>query len=87
MGLALECTNCRTASVSSIFYLGVDAHVCRSCGALFELADPALDRRSGDDRRADERNAADWEEWRSGEERRRMLSLEPRRRLQTPSAA
>jgi len=86
VGLALKCTNCRAASVSSLFYRGSDAHVCRSCGAPFELADPRHDRRSGRDRRADERNAAEWEEWRSGEERRRRLTLEPRHRLRTPSA-
>jgi hypothetical protein len=73
--------------VSALFYLGPDAHVCSTCGAPFELADPRHDRRSGNDRRADERSAAEWEEWRSGEERRRALSLEPRRRLRTPAAA
>lgn len=84
MGLALKCTNCHAASVSSFFYLGADAHVCRSCGAPFELADARHDRRSGSDRRADDRHADEWEDWRSGEERRRALSLEPRRRLWTP---
>jgi hypothetical protein len=87
MGLALRCTNCNAASVSALFYLGPDAHVCRLCGAPFELADRHRDRRSGADRRADERNAADWEEWRSGEDRRRSLTLEPRHRVRTPSAA
>jgi len=87
VGVVLKCINCGTASVSSLFYLGADAHVCKSCGAPFELANPAHDRRSGSERRADERNAEDWAEWRSGEERRRSLSLEPRRRLRTPSAA
>jgi hypothetical protein len=55
--------------MSSLFYLGPDAHVCRSCGAPFELADPAQDRRSGYERRslADERTEA---EWRSGVDRR-----------------
>jgi hypothetical protein len=86
VGLALRCTNCRAASVSALFYLGPDAHVCRHCGAPFELADPRHDRRSGPDRRADDRHVEEWEEWRSGEERRRALSLEPRRRLRTPSA-
>ena len=89
MGLALRCTNCNAASVSSLFYMGIDAHVCRHCGSPFELADPRQDRRSGADRRADERNAAEWAEWvewRSGEDRRRALSLEPRRRLRTPRA-
>lgn len=87
MGLALKCTGCGAASVSSLFWMGREAHVCRVCGAPFELADPLRDRRSGADRRADERNADEWAEWRSGEERRRSLSLEPRRRLRTPSAA
>ena len=87
MGIALRCTNCGTASVSSLFYLGADAHVCRVCSAPFELANPLQDRRSGRDRRADEENAREWEEWRSGEERRRALSMEPRRRVRTPSAA
>jgi hypothetical protein len=87
MGLALRCTNCGTASISGLFYLGPDAHVCRSCGAPFELADPCHDRRSGADRRADERNAAEWAEWRSGEERRRALTMDPRHKLRTPSAA
>jgi hypothetical protein len=86
VGLALTCTNCDAASVSSLFYMGSDAHVCRHCGAPFELADPRQDRRSGADRRADERNAAEWAEWRSGEDRRRALSLDPRRRLSTPRA-
>jgi hypothetical protein len=86
VGLALRCTNCHAASVSSLFYAGPEAHVCRHCGASFELADPLQDRRSGSDRRADERNAEEWAEWRSGEDRRRALSLEPRRRLSTPRA-
>jgi hypothetical protein len=87
VGLALRCTNCGAASVSSMFWLGHDAHLCRACGAPFELADPTRDRRSGRDRRADEENIREWEEWRSGEERRRALSLEPRHRVRTPSAA
>jgi hypothetical protein len=87
MGVALTCTNCNAAAVSALFYLGPDAHVCRSCGAAFELADPRHDRRTGADRRADERNAREWAEWRTGEDRRRSLSMEPRRRLSTPSAA
>jgi hypothetical protein len=86
VGLALKCTNCNATSISSMFYLGADAHVCRMCGAAFELADPRHDRRSGVDRRADDRHADEWAEWRSGEDRRRALSLEPRRRLQTPTA-
>ena len=72
--------------MSSLFYLGPDAHVCRHCGAKFELANPVQDRRTGSDRRADERNAREWAEWRSGEERRRTLSMEPRRRMRTPFA-
>jgi hypothetical protein len=36
--------------------------------------DPRHDRRSGADRRADERHAAEWAEWRSGEDRRRLLA-------------
>jgi hypothetical protein len=87
VGVALKCMNCGAGSVSSIFWRGHDAHVCRSCGAPFELADPRVDRRSGADRRADERNAADWEDWRSGEERRRGLSMDPRRRVRTPTAS
>ncbi|MEA2497501.1 MAG: hypothetical protein QOJ29_5412 [Thermoleophilaceae bacterium] len=70
-----------------MFYLGPEAHVCSTCGAPFELADSGRDRRSGADRRADEVHAREWAEWRSGEERRRALSMEPRRRLHTPSAA
>jgi hypothetical protein len=71
--------------VSSLFYLGADAHVCRNCGARFELADPVHDRRSGDERRALEDHS--WAEWRSGEDRRRATTLDPRARLRTPSAA
>jgi hypothetical protein len=69
-----------------MFWRGHGVHVCRSCGAPFELADPRTDRRSGADRRADERNAADWEDWRSGEDRRRAMSMDPRRRVRTPAA-
>jgi hypothetical protein len=87
MGLALKCTGCGHGSVSALFYRGAESHVCRVCGAPFELADASRDRRSGHDRRADEENAREWEEWRSGEERRRSLSMEPRRRMRTPSAA
>jgi hypothetical protein len=87
MGLALRCTNCNATSVSTLFWRGYDAHLCRACGAPFELADPRLDRRSGEDRRADDRHAAEWEEWRSGEERRRSMTMELRHRLRTPSAA
>jgi len=87
VGVVLRCTKCGTASVSSLFYLGPEAHVCKVCYAPFELADPARDRRTGRDRRADEENAREWEEWRSGEDRRRALSMEPRRRFGTPAAA
>jgi hypothetical protein len=87
VSLVLRCVNCGSTSVSSLFYLGPEAHVCRMCRAPFELADPARDRRSGADRRADDRHAEEWAEWRSGEERRQSLSMEPRRRLSTPSAA
>ena len=70
MGVALKCTRCDTASVSSLFYLGEEAHVCKVCGAPFELANPAHDRRSGLDRRARARDAELDAEWRSGEDRR-----------------
>jgi hypothetical protein len=86
VGLALKCTSCGLGSVSSLFYRGPEAHVCSSCGARFELADPARDRRSGRDRRAREEAAA-WADWRSGEDRRRATSLDPKRRLHTPTAA
>lgn len=86
MGVALKCTHCGAASVSSLFYRGPEAHICRTCGAPFELANPAHDRRSGDDRRDSAEERA-WAEWRSGEERRAAASLDPRRRLRTPSAA
>jgi hypothetical protein len=86
VSVALKCTNCGAASVSSMFYLGPDAHVCRVCGAPFELADPAHDRRSGSDRRSTEDEDTAWEEWRTGEDRRRATSMDPRRRLVTPSA-
>jgi hypothetical protein len=72
VGLALRCTNCNATSVSAMFWRGHDAHLCRVCGAPFELADPRLDRRSGGDRRATPRQADQWKEWRSGEERRRL---------------
>lgn len=87
MGLALKCTNCGAASVSSLFYLGPDAHVCRSCGAPFELSDPSLDRRAGSERRGPDDEESAWAEWRSGEDRRRATTLDPRARLRTPSAA
>jgi hypothetical protein len=71
VGLALRCTNCDAASISSLFYSGPDAHICRACGAPFELADPRHDRRSGIDRRAaDDDDPFGVAEWRSGLERR-----------------
>jgi hypothetical protein len=74
VGVAIKCTQCGAASVSSLFYLGPDAHVCRICGAPFELIDPARDRRQGLDRRA-ANSDRDWAEWRSGDDRRRAGSL------------
>ena len=70
VGLALKCTNCGTASVSAIFYLGPDAHVCRACGAPFELADPAHDRRVSGERRLEEDDSFGPQDWRSGFDRR-----------------
>jgi hypothetical protein len=70
VGIALRCTNCSAASVSSLFYRGPYAHVCRSCGAPFELADPAHDRRLGGDRRELETDEFTVAEWRSGFDRR-----------------
>src|SRR5215212_4574864 len=52
VSVALKCTRCGAASVSSLFYRGPDAHVCRMCNAPFELADPARERRMGFERRA-----------------------------------
>ena len=86
MGVVLKCTRCGATGISSLFYLGPDAHACKSCGAPFELADPRHDRRSGGDRRVADEHAASWAEWRSGEDRRRASSLDPKRRLQTPAA-
>jgi hypothetical protein len=88
VAIALRCTHCATTSVSSLFYLGPDAHVCRMCGALFELADPAHDRRSGRERRSlDDDGSFAVNDWRSGEDRRRAWTMDPRRRLRTPTAA
>ena len=71
MGLVLNCTNCNAASISSLFYLGPDAHVCRACGSPFELADPRHDRRSGIERRAaDDDDSFGVADWRSGFDRR-----------------
>jgi hypothetical protein len=71
VGLVLSCTNCNATSISSLFYLGPDAHVCRACGAPFELADPAHDRRSGVERRAvDDDDPFRLADWRSGFDRR-----------------
>src|SRR5436190_8417860 len=69
VGLVLKRTNCNTASITSMFYRGPDAHLCRACGTPFELSDPRHDRRSGVDRRA----AKPYDgiaEWRSGFDRR-----------------
>ena len=71
MRLVLKCTNCHAAAVSSLFYLGPDAHVCRACGAPFELADPSHDRRSGIERRSrDDDDPLRVADWRSGLDRR-----------------
>jgi hypothetical protein len=70
VGLALKCTNCGAASVSSLFYMGPDAHVCRACGAPFELADPRHDRRVGTERRVVDDVSFDDNDWRSGLDRR-----------------
>jgi hypothetical protein len=56
--------------VSSLFYIGPDAHVCRICSAPFELADPALDRRTGGERRALRDDSFRGADWRSGFDRR-----------------
>jgi hypothetical protein len=73
MSVALRCTRCGAGSVSSMFYLGPEAHVCRLCNAPFELADPERERRTGPDRRtgADD---LEWANWRSGDERRRTAA-------------
>ena len=71
MSVALKCTRCGAASVSSLFYRGPDAHVCRLCDAPFELADPARERRLGFDRRG-RNNRGDSADWRSGYDRRRL---------------
>jgi hypothetical protein len=56
--------------VSSLFYMGPDAHVCRICGAPFALADPVHDRRAGRDRRAADDDPLGDSDWRSGFDRR-----------------
>jgi hypothetical protein len=56
--------------VSSLFYTAPDVHVCRMCGAPFELADPAHDRRAGSDRRAIDEDAFGSADWRCGDDRR-----------------
>jgi hypothetical protein len=74
MAVALECSRCGATSVSSLFYQGPDGHICRVCGGVFSLLDPARDRR----RRPDRRGSGDdmrWAEWRSGSERRRTDAL------------
>src|SRR4051794_35568882 len=70
VGVAIKCTQCGATSVSSLFYLGPDAHVCRICSAPFDLIAPARARRQGLDRRSGNSDA-DWAEWRSGDDRRR----------------
>jgi len=70
VGIALRCTNCSSTSISSLFYLAPDAHVCRMCGAPFELADPAHDRRAGLDRRRFDDDPFGPADWRSGDDRR-----------------
>jgi hypothetical protein len=61
--------------------------VCRICGAGYELADPARDRRAGGDRRRRGNGSHGWAEWRSGEERRRDAPGRPETALNTPAAA
>jgi hypothetical protein len=78
VGVALRCTRCGATSVSSLFYLGTDAHVCRICNAPFELADPGRDRRRGRDRRTRGNGVDGWAEWRSGADRRGNPDLKPR---------
>jgi hypothetical protein len=56
--------------VSSFFYRGAEAHVCRSCGAPFELADPRHERRGGRDRRVNDDDSFADADWRSGFDRR-----------------
>jgi hypothetical protein len=71
MGLAIRCIRCGATSVSSLFYLGPEAHVCSVCHAPFELVDPRRDRRDGRERRTDSESAKDrWAEWRTGGDRR-----------------
>jgi hypothetical protein len=87
VGVALKCMRCGGAGVSSLFYRGPEAHVCRSCGAPFELLDPARDRRAGVDRRRRGNGSDGSADWRSGEDRRRdapRAAGPPRR---TPAAA
>jgi hypothetical protein len=69
VGVALNCTQCGAASVSSLFYRGPETHVCQVCGGDLSLMDPARDRRRGADRRQSHDDVR-WVEWRSGEERR-----------------
>jgi hypothetical protein len=71
VGVALKCTRCGAESVSSLFYRGQDAHLCRFCHSPFELADQRRDRRAGDDRRQGNGRHG-WAEWRSGDERRAL---------------
>jgi hypothetical protein len=73
VSVALKCTRCGAASVSSLFYRGPGAHACRLCDAPFELADPARERRLGLDRRA-RNNRGDSADWRTGIDRRRGVT-------------
>lgn len=73
MSVALKCTRCGAAAVSSLFYRGPEAHVCRICAAPFELADPARERRMALDRRAENARGA-WADWRTGIDRRRSVT-------------
>lgn len=70
MGVPLECEDCGSASVSSLFYRGPAGHHCHHCGGVLTLADPSRDRRSGADRR-DRILTSDWSDWRTGGDRRR----------------
>jgi hypothetical protein len=60
--------------VSSLFYLGPEAHVCRVCSSPFELLDPRRDRRSGRERRRGN-GIEGWADWRSGDDRRHARPL------------
>lgn len=87
VALALTCTRCGGGSVSALFYRGPDAHVCRSCGAAYELVDPERDRRAGVDRRRRGDGSEGGAEWRSGEDRRHDAQRRPGTTSRTPAAA